>query len=269
MAKKLAEAGEEIGDGEKEGVAPDDAVVVEVVGLDAGAEGVLLGILGGEGADDAVVGDAFVEEAEDVVPVADMAAAFHAHAAAMPAVVDDEEGREDDGDEREFPVEIEEPEEDADGGDEIAEEGDRRAGDEGVDGGGVVDDAPDDAAGLAFLVKFEGELLQVGEDLDAEVARDLHAVFLDEVVAEHLDEAAQDEDDGVGDEERDDGGPAVGLGRVVDDFADETWEGERAKGEDDDEDKDAGELELVGLEIAGGAKKGPEDLVAAAFAGHG
>ena len=43
--------------------------------------------LRGEGAHDAVIGDAFVEEAEDAVPVAEVAAAFHAHAAAVPAVV--------------------------------------------------------------------------------------------------------------------------------------------------------------------------------------
>jgi len=125
--EELAEAGEEFGEGEEEGVAPDDPVVVDVVGLDAGAEGVLLDVFGGEGADDAVIGDAFVEEAEDAVPVAAMGATFHSHAAAMPAIVRDEEGGEDDGDAGEFPVEDEEPDEDPGGGDEVAEEGDGSA----------------------------------------------------------------------------------------------------------------------------------------------
>ena len=266
--EELAEAGEKFGKGEEEGVAPDDAVVVDVVGLDAGAEGVFLDAFGGEGADDAVVGDAFVEEAEDAGPVAAMGAAFHAHAAAVPAVVDDEEGSEDDGDEGEFPVEDEEPDEDAGGGDEVAEEGDGGAGDERVDGGGVVDDAADDAAGLAFLVKFEGEFLEMGEDGDAEVAGDLHAVFLDEVIAGHLRDGPDDEDEAVGDEEGVDGGPAVGLGGVVDDFADDAGKAEGAEGDDDDEGEDAGELELVGLEVGAGADKCPEDFVAGAFTRH-
>ena len=63
-------------DGEQQGVAPLDAVVVDEVGLDAAAEGVLLLLLGGEGAHDAVVGDALVEEADDAVPVAHVAAAL-------------------------------------------------------------------------------------------------------------------------------------------------------------------------------------------------
>ena len=203
--------GEILGHSGEQSVAPLDAVVVEVVVLDAAREAGFLGILGGEGANDAVVGDALVDEAKDAAPVAHVLAALDAGTALVPAVVDDEERGEDDaGDARsEFPVEVEKVDEDADGGEEVGEKRDAGAGDEIVDGGGVVDDARDDTAGLAFLVEFQRELLQVRKDADAKVAGDAHAGGLDEVIPQHEGKRTDDEERDVDDEDGDDLVPAV------------------------------------------------------------
>ena len=73
----------------------------------------------------------------------------------------DEKRGEHDRDEGKLPIVKKEQDENAGGGDEIAKKGDRGAGDEVVDGGRVVDDAGDNAPGLAFLVELEGEFLEV------------------------------------------------------------------------------------------------------------
>jgi hypothetical protein len=111
--------------------------------------------------------------------------------------------------------------------------------------------------------------LQVGKDLDAEVAGDFHPVLLDEVTAGHLRDGTEEEDEAIGDEQGNDGGPAVRPGGVIDDLAGDAGKSERAAGHKDEEAEDAEELELVGLEKAAGADKRPKDFVAGAVAGHG
>ena len=100
------------------------------------------------------------------------------------------------------------------------------------------------------------------EDGDAEIAGDAHAVHLDEVIAGHLRDRADDEQEDEDKQERKNGGPAVGLVGVVDDFPGDALEAERTDRDDDDERKDAGELKLVRLEVGAGANERPEDFVA-------
>ncbi len=177
--------GEKFGGGEQKGVAPLDAIEVVVVGLDAGAEGVFLLLLGGKGADDAIVRHAFVEEADDTVPVADVPTAFKTQAAAVPAVIDDQERDEEDRDERELPVEIKEPRMKTP---DAVVRSPMRETEAPVTSWyastpAVLGDAGNDAAGLAFLVKLEREFLEMGKDGDAHVAGDVHAGGLHEMVA--------------------------------------------------------------------------------------
>ncbi len=181
--KERPEAGEEFGGGAHEGVAPLDPVVVVVVGLNAPAEDVLFLLLGGEGAHDPIVGDPLVEEADDPRPVAAMATAFMPHPAAMPEIVEDEKRDEDNRKRAIFQLRkkrrIKTPmamvrspmrETDAPVTSVCTERG-------------ILGDAGDDATGLAFLVKFQGEFLEMGEDGDAQIAGDVHAGRLHEVIA--------------------------------------------------------------------------------------
>ena len=171
MAVKGAEAGEQFRRGAHERVAPLEAIVVGEIGRDAPAKNGLLFLLGRERAHDAVVGDAFVEKADHPGPVAPVAAALKTHAPAMPEIIHHKERDENESSEGELPVEKKEQDKDAEPHGEIADQRDRSAGDEHVHGAGVLRDAGHDAAGLAFLVKFERELLEMREDGDAQGRR--------------------------------------------------------------------------------------------------
>jgi hypothetical protein len=187
----------------------------------------------------------------------------------MPLVVDDEQRSEDDGRNGQLPIEAKKPDQDSGRGKEVGEERDRRTRDQRVDRGGIVDDAADDAARLALVVKFQRELLEMGEDLHAQIAGDPHARPLNEIVAHHLRQGADDEDGGVKTEPLDNFGPAVRTRRGVDDAAHQPRKRQGTDREQQDDREDPDQLRLVRLEIAAGANQGPEDFVAGAFAGHG
>ncbi len=137
--------------------------------------------------------DALVQEAHDQIPVAAMTAAFHSQAAAVPIVVDEEEREDGVGDEGELPIGIEEHEQDRNDGDEVAQEVDRGPGDHGVQGAGIRDEAGDDFAGVARIVKTQRKILQMAEKVDAHVAGHAHAGALNEEVASQEDRTAPDD----------------------------------------------------------------------------
>jgi hypothetical protein len=212
-------------------------------------------------------------------------AIFHPHPAPVPEIVEDEKRHDHDSEQRQFPVQAKEQDQHAEADDQVAQKIHRRARDQRVHRAGVLVHPGHHAAGLPLLVKAKRELLQVGENGDAQVAGHPHAGVLHEIIAGEQRQGPDGENQRVNKEKRHQRmhpGHVAGQDQVndprhprrlpvigiIDDPAGERGKGEGKKRDRDDEQEQPGEPPAIGPQKDTGALQRGEHFVAGTFAGH-